>query len=135
MQAQIINLLMDLQKSLGLALLFISHDLAVVEHMSDRIAVMYLGRIMEIADRESMFRHPRHPYTRALLSAVPLPDPGAARDRVVLTGDVPSPIDPPSGCYFRTRCPMATERCASEVPALREMAPGHQSACHYAEAV
>ncbi|SDN65742.1 peptide/nickel transport system ATP-binding protein [Lutimaribacter pacificus] len=134
-QAQIINLLMDLQKDLGLALLFISHDLAVVEHMSDRIAVMYLGRIMEIADRESLFRHPRHPYTRALLSAVPLPDPEADRDRAVLTGDVPSPIDPPSGCFFRTRCPMATDRCAAEVPALRDMGAGHMSACHYAEDV
>ncbi|UYV36497.1 dipeptide ABC transporter ATP-binding protein [Rhodobacteraceae bacterium D3-12] len=134
-QAQIINLLMDLQKELGLALLFISHDLAVVEHMSDRIAVMYLGRIMEIADREAMFRQPRHPYTKALLSAVPLPDPEAERDRVVLTGDVPSPIDPPSGCFFRTRCPMATDRCAQEVPALRDMGAGHMSACHYAEEV
>ncbi|MGD9861718.1 MAG: ABC transporter ATP-binding protein [Pseudodonghicola sp.] len=134
-QAQIINLLMDLQKDLGLALLFISHDLAVVEHMSDRIAVMYLGRIMEIADRRSIFAHPRHPYTKALLSAVPLPDPDAARDRTVLSGDVPSPIDPPSGCFFRTRCPMATEHCAAEVPALREMATGHSSACHFAEAV
>ncbi|MAC78327.1 MAG: peptide ABC transporter substrate-binding protein [Rhodobacteraceae bacterium] len=134
-QAQIINLLMDLQKDLGLALLFISHDLAVVEHMSDRVAVMYLGRIMEIADRDSLFRQPRHPYTRALLSAVPLPDPAAHSDRVVLSGDVPSPIDPPSGCFFRTRCPMATDRCASEVPEPRDMGPGHLSACHYAEAV
>ncbi len=134
-QAQIINLLMDLQKELGLALLFISHDLAVVEHMSDRIAVMYLGRIMEIADRHSIFAHPRHPYTKALLSAVPLPDPAAGRDRVVLTGDVPSPIDPPSGCFFRTRCPMATDRCAAEVPKLREFEPGHRSACHYADEV
>ena len=134
-QAQIINLLMDLQKDLGLALLFISHDLAVVEHMSDRIAVMYLGRIMEIADREAMFRHPHHPYTKALLSAVPLPDPEAERDRVVLTGDVPSPIDPPSGCFFRTRCPMATDRCAAEVPVLRDMGASHLSACHYAEEV
>ncbi|MGI3169091.1 ABC transporter ATP-binding protein [Pseudooceanicola sp. C21-150M6] len=134
-QAQIINLLMDLQKDLGLALLFISHDLAVVEHMSDRIAVMYLGRIMEIADREAMFRHPRHPYTKALLSAVPLPNPEADRNRVVLKGDVPSPIDPPSGCFFRTRCPMATDRCAAEVPALRDMGQGHMSACHYAEDV
>ena len=134
-QAQIINLLMDLQKDLGLALLFISHDLAVVEHMSDRIAVMYLGRIMEIADRDAIFRHPRHPYTKALLSAVPLPDPSAKRDRVVLTGDVPSPIDPPSGCFFRTRCPMATDRCASDVPALRDMGGGQMSACHFAEEV
>ena len=134
-QAQIINLLMDLQKDLGLALLFISHDLAVVEHMSDRIAVMYLGRIMEIADRRAIFAHPRHPYTRALLSAVPLPDPAAARDRAVLKGDVPSPIDPPSGCFFRTRCPMATDLCAAEVPPLSEIEPGHRSACHYADRV
>lgn len=134
-QAQIINLMMDLQKDLGLALLFISHDLAVVEHMSDRIAVMYLGRIMEIADREAMFRHPRHPYTKALLSAVPLPDPEAKRDRVILKGDVPSPIDPPSGCFFRTRCPMATSHCAAETPQLRNIGSGHLSACHYAEEV
>ncbi len=132
-QAQIINLLMKLQNDLGLALLFISHDLAVVEHLSDRVAVMYLGRIMEIADRDTLFTHPRHPYTKALLSAVPLPDPALHRERVVLAGDVPSPIDPPSGCCFRTRCPIATELCAQQRPELRDITADQRVACHHVD--
>jgi oligopeptide/dipeptide ABC transporter ATP-binding protein len=134
-QAQIVNLLMRLKHELGLSLLFISHDLAVVEHLSDRVAVMYLGRIMEITDRQSLYARPGHPYTRALLSAVPLPDPKARRERVLLRGDVPSPINPPSGCVFRTRCPIATDRCSAEIPALREVVPGHHLACHHVEVV
>lgn len=130
-QAQIINLLMQLQSDLDLAILFISHDLAVVEHLSDRVAVMYLGRIMEIADRDTLFSNPAHPYTKALLSAVPLPDPMAHRDRVILTGEVPSPINPPSGCPFRTRCPIATDLCAAERPELLEHTGGQSVACHY----
>lgn len=128
-QAQIINLLMKLQADLGLTMLFISHDLAVIEHMSDRVAVMYLGRIVEIADRDTVFGNPKHPYTKALLSAVPLPDPTAKRERVILTGDVPSPINPPSGCCFRTRCPIATEECAATRPELTDVGPGHRVAC------
>lgn len=132
-QAQIINLLMQLQSELGLAILFISHDLAVVEHLSDRVAVMYLGRIMEIADRDTLFSTPAHPYTKALLSAVPLPDPLARRERVILKGEVPSPINPPTGCPFRTRCPIATDRCATERPELVEHLNGQSVACHYPE--
>lgn len=128
-QAQIINLLMKLQTELGLTMLFISHDLAVIEHMSDRVAVMYLGRIVETADRDTLFSSPKHPYTKALLSAVPLPDPTAKRERIILTGDVPSPIDPPSGCCFRTRCPIATEECAEIRPALEPVGSGHRVAC------
>ena len=129
-KAQIVNLLADLQAELGLAMLFISHDLAIVEHMTHRVAVMYLGRIVETADRRSLFGHPRHPYTRALLSAVPVPDPLAQRRRIVLGGDVPSPIDPPQGCRFHTRCPYVFDRCRRDEPLLRTVGPGQQAACH-----
>ena len=135
-KAQIVNLLSDLQDELGLALLFISHDLAIVEHLTHRVAVMYLGKIVEIADRRTLFASPRHPYTRALLSAVPVPDPQAKRDRIILRGDVPSPINPPSGCRFHTRCPYVFDRCRVEEPVLREMpggGPGQRAACHLDE--
>jgi len=133
-QAQIINLLEDLQAELRLTYLFIAHDLAVVRHISDRVAVMYLGRIVELADRKALYDEPLHPYTRALLSAVPIPDPEieARRERTVLRGEVPSALAPPSGCVFHPRCPIAVERCAVDVPALREIAPGHWAACHLA---
>jgi peptide/nickel transport system ATP-binding protein/oligopeptide transport system ATP-binding protein len=130
-QAQIINLLMDLQDEFGLSYLFVAHDLAVVEHISHRVAVMYLGRIVEMTDRKSLFEMPLHPYTEALLSAVPIPKASArSRKRVILTGDVPSPINPPSGCHFHARCPYAMPRCKIEAPALREVVPGHVAACH-----
>ncbi len=129
-KAQIVNLLSDLQDELGLALLFISHDLAIVEHLTHRVAVMYLGKIVEVADRRTLFAAPRHPYTRALLSAVPVPDPLARRDRVILTGDVPSPINPPSGCRFHTRCPYVFDRCRTEEPVLRDVGGGQKAACH-----
>ena len=130
-QAQIINLLMDLQEELKLSYLFVAHDLAVVEHISDRVAVMYLGRIVETTDKTSLFETPLHPYTEALLSAVPIPKYGARdRKRVILTGDVPSPIKPPPGCHFHTRCPYAFARCRHEVPALRQALPGHWVSCH-----
>ena len=129
-KAQIVNLLQDLQAELGLAMLFISHDLAIVEHMTHRVAVMYLGQIVEVADRKSLFGAPRHPYTEALLSAVPVPMPGALRERIVLQGDVPSPIKPPPGCRFHTRCPYAFDRCRKDVPKLRDDGTGHLAACH-----
>jgi oligopeptide transport system ATP-binding protein len=131
-RAQIVNLLMRLQREFGLALLFISHDLAVVRHISHRILVLYLGRTMEIADRDALYATPRHPYTKALISAVPIPDPKLERhkQRTVLAGDLPSPLAPPSGCVFRTRCPLAIELCAREVPPIERIAPGHQVACH-----
>ncbi|MGX7708959.1 ABC transporter ATP-binding protein [Methylobacterium sp. Gmos1] len=131
-KAQIVNLLQDLQKELDLALLFISHDLAIVEHMTHRVAVMYLGKIVEIGPRRDIFAHPRHPYTRALLSAVPVPDPGAGRSRIVLRGDVPSPIDPPRGCRFHTRCPYVVARCKIEEPRLDPIGRDHLAACHLA---
>ena len=129
-KAQIVNLLADLQEELGLALLFISHDLAIVEHLTHRVAVMYLGRIVEMADRDTLFAAPAHPYTRALLSAVPLPDPAARRQRIILKGDVPSPIDRPSGCHFHTRCPYVFDRCRTDDPALTRRGPTQQAACH-----
>jgi peptide/nickel transport system ATP-binding protein len=132
-KAQIINLLADLQDELGLALLFISHDLATVEHLAHRVAVMYLGKIVELADRRTLFAESHHPYTRALLSAVPVPDPTAKRQRVILKGDVPSPINPPSGCRFHTRCPFAFDRCRVEEPVLRPVGNAHLSACHLDE--
>ena len=131
-QAQIVNLLQDLQRRMGLTYLFVAHDLSVVEHISDRVAVMYLGRIVELADAGALYREPRHPYTVSLLSAIPVPDPAHRRSRIVLKGDVPSPAAPPAGCRFHPRCPLARERCEREEPALREVAPGHVSACHFA---
>jgi oligopeptide/dipeptide ABC transporter ATP-binding protein len=129
-QAQVLNLMVDLQKEMGLAYLFISHNLAVVEHISHRIAVMYLGRIVEYTDKRALFTSPQHPYTESLLLAVPVPDPKVKRQKRVLQGDVPSPIKPPPGCHFHTRCPYAVERCKVEFPALREVKPGQWVACH-----
>ena len=128
-QAQVVNLLQDLKDDLGLTMLFIAHDLGVVEYISDKVVVMYLGRIMEIAPAKELYRNPVHPYTEALLSAVPIPDPTIKRERVILQGDIPSPINPPSGCVFRTRCPIATEECKHVVPPLEEVSPGHFKAC------
>lgn len=129
-QAQVVNLLQDLQQRLGLAYVFIAHDLAVVKHIASHVAVMYLGQIVEYADKRSLFARPRHPYTQALLSSIPIPEPGLKRERLLLQGDVPNPINPPSGCRFRTRCPHAREKCAQEVPELRS-AQGHSVACHF----
>jgi peptide/nickel transport system ATP-binding protein len=128
-QAQVVNLLQDLKDELGLTMLFIAHDLGVVEYISDHVIVMYLGRIMEIAPAKELYRNPVHPYTEALLSAVPIPDPTVKRERVILQGDIPSPINPPSGCVFRTRCPIAVEDCKHIVPPLEEISPGHFKAC------
>jgi len=136
-QAQIINLMQDLQKELGLTYLFIAHDLKVVEHISTRVAVMYLGKIVELADAEALYSDPKHPYTRALLSAIPIPDPNYKKDRVILRGDVPSPILPPKGCHFHPRCPIAKENCGINTPALRSLngvnISIHEAACHYSE--
>lgn len=134
-QAQIINLLADLRERLQLTLIFIAHDLAAVRHVSDRIAVMYLGRIVELADARTIIDKPRHPYTQALISAVPLPDPAAerSRQRTVLSGELPSPVNPPSGCPFHSRCPLREDRCSQQVPLLRPVAEGHQVACHLVE--
>jgi peptide/nickel transport system ATP-binding protein/oligopeptide transport system ATP-binding protein len=129
-QAQVINLLMDLQRDHQLSYLFIAHDLAVVEHISHRIAVMYLGKIVEYADKRSLFTRPQHPYTEALLSAVPVPNPRIKRAKRILQGDVPSPMNPPSGCAFHTRCPYKVARCVDEPPALRDLGNGHRVACH-----
>jgi len=131
-QAQVVNLLQDLQAQLGLTYLFIAHDLSMVRHISNRVAVMYLGKIMELASRQELFSRPLHPYTQSLMSAVPIPDPEQERQRqrIILTGDVPSPATPPQGCVFHTRCPLAEEICRREVPAYREVQPGHFAACH-----
>ena len=134
-QAQVVNLLENLQEVMGLTYLFISHDLSMIRHIADRVAVMYLGKIMELTDVETLYNEPAHPYTQALLSAVPVPDPEveARRARVILQGDIPSPANPPPGCPFNTRCPMAEERCVTEVPEFRELESGHWVACHFAE--
>jgi oligopeptide/dipeptide ABC transporter ATP-binding protein len=132
-QAQIVNLLRDLQRERGLAYLFVAHDLAVVRHISRRILVMYLGRIVEAGDANAICAAPKHPYTQALLSAVPVVDPDSKRQRIVLSGEIPSPIAPPSGCPFHPRCPVAQPRCKSETPPLRRLADGRQTACHLVE--
>lgn len=129
-RSQVLNLMQDIQKERQLTYLFISHDLSVVKHLSDRVAVMYLGKIVELADKEELFRAAGHPYTKALMSAIPIPDTEVKRERVILAGDVPSPLNPPRGCRFHTRCPYATKRCETEEPELRIIRPGHQAACH-----
>ena len=134
-QSQVVNMLEDLQQQMGLTYLFIAHDISVVRHISNRIGVMYLGSLVELAESYELCNHPIHPYTQTLLSAVPLPDPekNKTRQRILLEGDIPSPINPPSGCRFHTRCPHATDRCRQQVPELKEYAPGHLAACHLLE--
>ena len=135
-QAQVVNLLEDLQDEFNMAYIFVAHDLSVVQHISDRVIVMYLGKVMEEADKHDLFSHPRHPYTKALLSAVPVPDPkiGRARERIILQGDLPSPVNPPAGCVFNTRCWKAQDRCRTEVPQLMQIGVNHRIACHFPEA-
>ena len=134
-QAQIVNLLKDLQQEFGLTYLFISHDLGVIEHVCDRVAVMYLGRIVELADAEQLYSQPRHPYTEALLNSVPIPDPQRIRQHQILSGEIPSPINPPSGCHFHPRCPYTQEICRQEYPPLKEQTAGHSAACHFSSEV
>lgn len=129
-QSQVLNLLQDLQEEYGLTYLFISHDLSVVEHISDRIGVMYLGSLVETADKDTLYDRPMHPYTQALLSSVPVPDPTLKKERIILKGDLPSPVDPPTGCRFHTRCPSCMEICKQHIPIFREVEPGHEVACH-----